>query len=48
MKFTKMHGAGNDFIVVDALKKNYLKDTLASPDIIKRLCDRHQLRNRDR
>ncbi len=36
-----MHGAGNDFIVVDALKKNYLKDTLASPDIIKRLCDRH-------
>jgi diaminopimelate epimerase len=41
MKFTKMHGAGNDFIVVDALKEHYLKDSLTSPDIIKRLCDRY-------
>lgn len=36
-----MHGAGNDFIVVDALKEHYLKDSLTSPDIIKRLCDRY-------
>jgi len=41
MEFTKMHGAGNDFIVVDALKDNYTERLLAVPDVVMRLCDRH-------
>ena len=36
-----MHGAGNDFIVVDALKDNYTERLLAVPDVVMRLCDRH-------
>ncbi|MDD3926217.1 MAG: diaminopimelate epimerase [bacterium] len=41
MEFTKMHGAGNDFIVVDALKDNNTERLLALPDVVMRLCDRH-------
>lgn len=34
MKFVKMHGLGNDFVVVDA-------DVHLNADLIRRLCDRH-------
>ena len=34
MKFTKMHGLGNDFVVVDA-------DVEPDPELVRRLCDRH-------
>ena len=37
MKFTKMHGAGNDFVVVDATRAPL---TLDAPNI-RRLADRH-------
>ena len=36
IEFTKMHGAGNDFVFLDCLKKNI--DNLQS--IAKKLCDR--------
>ncbi|MGH7854443.1 MAG: diaminopimelate epimerase, partial [Candidatus Binatia bacterium] len=36
LEFTKMHGAGNDFIFIDCLKQNI--GNLAS--IAKKLCDR--------
>ncbi|MBV7317264.1 diaminopimelate epimerase [Shewanella sp. NIFS-20-20] len=36
--FTKMHGLGNDFMVVDAVTQN----VFFSPDQIRRLADRHQ------
>lgn len=34
MKFTKMHGLGNDFVVLDA-------EVSVDPDLVRRLCDRH-------
>ncbi|SLM64966.1 MULTISPECIES: diaminopimelate epimerase [Dickeya] len=37
MQFTKMHGLGNDFMVVDAVTQNIY----FSPDLIRRLSDRH-------
>jgi diaminopimelate epimerase len=37
LKFTKMHGAGNDFVVVDATQSPLQLD----PGTIKRLADRH-------
>lgn len=37
IKFTKMHGAGNDFMVVDAITQK----VFFSHDLIKRLGDRH-------
>lgn len=37
LKFTKMHGAGNDFVVLDGI--NQTLDL--SPDAIRRLADRH-------
>ncbi len=36
MRFTKCHGAGNDFVVVDAREKE-----LPWSDLAKRICDRH-------
>lgn len=37
LKFTKMHGAGNDFIILDARRKR-----IANPgQLAKRLCERH-------
>ena len=36
MRFTKMHGLGNDFIVIDAMKKEYFP----TPDDARRLCNR--------
>jgi diaminopimelate epimerase len=37
MKFTKMHGAGNDFVVLDAVRQTLN----LTPDLIRRLADRH-------
>jgi len=37
LKFTKMHGAGNDFVVIDATRARLQLD----PGSIKRLADRH-------
>ncbi|OOF71059.1 diaminopimelate epimerase [Rodentibacter caecimuris] len=37
MHFSKMHGLGNDFVVIDAVTQN----VYFTPDIIKRLSDRH-------
>lgn len=34
MKFTKMHGLGNDFVVLD-------DDVEVTPDLVRALCDRH-------
>lgn len=39
MKFTKMHGLGNDFIVVDGLEETLVEAEL--PDLARRACDRH-------
>ncbi|MDP9499899.1 diaminopimelate epimerase [Bisgaard Taxon 45] len=38
MQFSKMHGLGNDFVVVDAITQN----VYFSPETIKRLADRHR------
>ena len=38
MKFTKMHGLGNDFILVDCFRDNLPGDY---SEIARRLCDRH-------
>lgn len=37
MQFSKMHGLGNDFMVVDAVTQN----VFFSPELIRRLADRH-------
>ena len=37
MQFSKMHGLGNDFMVVDAVTQN----VFFSPALIRRLADRH-------
>lgn len=39
MKFTKMHGCGNDYIYVDGSKEHI--DADKKPEIVKRLSDRH-------
>lgn len=39
MKFTKMHGCGNDYIYVDGAKEQIPQDQ--KPEIVKRLSDRH-------
>lgn len=36
MRFTKMHGLGNDFIVIDAMEKEYFP----TPNDARRLCNR--------
>lgn len=36
MQFSKMHGLGNDFMVVDAVTQNVF-----SPELIRRPADRH-------
>ena len=38
MKFTKMHGLGNDFILVDAINKEIKEDFRV---LSKKMCDRH-------
>ena len=38
MQFSKMHGLGNDFMVVDAVTQNVYFPT----ETIKRLADRHR------
>ncbi len=37
MQFSKMHGLGNDFMVVDAVTQNVF-----SPELIRRPADRHR------
>ncbi|MDE6184049.1 MAG: diaminopimelate epimerase, partial [Lachnospiraceae bacterium] len=39
MKFTKMHGCGNDYIYVDGAKEQIPQEQ--KPEIVKRLSDRH-------
>ncbi len=39
MKFTKMHGCGNDYIYVDGAKEQVRQEQ--KPEIVKRLSDRH-------
>lgn len=39
MKFTKMHGCGNDYIYVDGSKEHILAKE--KPELVKRLSDRH-------
>ncbi|MCM1125804.1 MAG: diaminopimelate epimerase [Lachnospiraceae bacterium] len=39
MKFTKMHGCGNDYIYVDGSKEHILPED--KPEIVRRLSDRH-------
>lgn len=39
MKFTKMHGCGNDYIYVDGAREQISQDK--KPEIVKRLSDRH-------
>ncbi|MDR2164695.1 MAG: diaminopimelate epimerase [Zoogloeaceae bacterium] len=36
--FTKMHGLGNDFMVIDAVRQ----DVRVTPEIVRRLADRHR------
>lgn len=38
MQFTKMHGIGNDFVVIDSLKQTYSESDI--PALSQRLCDR--------
>ena len=39
MKFTKMHGCGNDYIYVDGFKEHISQEK--KPEIVKKLSDRH-------
>lgn len=39
MKFTKMHGCGNDYIYVDGIKEQIAAED--KPELVKRLSDRH-------
>ena len=39
MKFTKMHGLGNDFVMVDGFQEKLEEEALA--DLARRACDRH-------
>ena len=39
MRFTKMHGLGNDFVMVDAFEEKLDEATL--PERARELCDRH-------
>ena len=41
MRFTKMHGAGNDFVVLDAVERPLGVAPEDLPGLICRLCDRH-------
>jgi diaminopimelate epimerase len=41
LQFTKMHGAGNDFVVVDG-RDSAWRAQLGQPAAIARLCDRHR------
>ena len=39
MKFTKMHGCGNDYIYVNGYKEQIAADR--KPELVRRLSDRH-------
>ena len=40
MRFTKMNGAGNDFILLDAIAEPF--DESAEPALARALCDRRR------
>ena len=40
MRFTKMNGAGNDFILLDAIAEPF--DESAAPALARALCDRRR------
>lgn len=40
MRFTKMHGAGNDFIIIDLIEQ--LRTAAGLPDLARQLCDRRR------
>ena len=42
MRFTKMNGAGNDFVVLDAVKEPLAIEPEDIPGFVYRLCDRHK------
>ena len=37
LHFTKMHGLGNDFVVIDAIRQRFTP----SPELVRWLADRH-------
>lgn len=39
LRFTKMHGLGNDFVMIDCLQETI--DEAALPDLARAMCDRH-------
>ena len=39
IKFYKMHGTGNDFVLIDCVKQSLNESTL--PDLARKICDRH-------
>ena len=41
MKFTKMHGIGNDYVYV-----NCFEETVSNPSAVAKICQRPSLRNR--
>jgi len=42
MRFTKMHGAGNDYVYIDCFDESTAKQALAQPDeLARRMADRH-------
>ncbi len=41
MHFTKMHGAGNDFIILDAVRQPLEPTGQTLTELIRRVCDRH-------
>ena len=41
MRFVKYHGLGNDYLVIEPGEWNQPLDALASPERIRRICDRH-------
>jgi diaminopimelate epimerase len=42
MRFTKMHGLGNDFVFIDLIDSGVSKETPKDlPDLARKMCDRH-------
>ena len=41
LHFSKMHGLGNDFMVVDGITQSLPEDRLLAPETVRRLADRH-------
>ena len=41
LEFSKMHGLGNDFMVIDGVTRSLPEERLLAPALIRRLADRH-------